>query len=99
MPPGILARNPLDVLKTHVRRRFSLDWCVDTFQIPFFEPGYLRDGLLVGLGLKRAICIDFPSPMRNTRWRQSIHKLPFQPVRFALDPAQEVMVLVELYVV
>jgi len=98
-PPGGLRRNPLDVLKTHVRRRSRLEWSVDTFTVPFFEAASLRDGLLVGLGLKRAICMDLPSAIRNTRLRRSIHPLRFQPVRFALDPTQEVMVLVELYVV
>lgn len=94
--PANAAMRRRDILKDHVRRRFTLDWSRSTFQVPFFRSARLFDGLLIGLGLRSVVCIDLPSAIRGTPYKIWVHDLNFQPYKAVCDAAQDLLILVEL---
>ena len=98
--PGIPPSPRLALLKEHVRRRFTLDWSITRYETPFFSHARLIDGLLVGIGLRCIIWLELPSQIRGTSYRiGALHSnILFQPVAFACDPAQDLVLIVELYV-
>lgn len=98
--------NLLETLNQHVRNWRSLDWEEQSFDIPFDGPFALSHGVFVVVSesfptnFREVKCVTLPSRMRGTAGGiHTLYGVEIEPKDIAIDPSQDLLVLVEEFYV
>lgn len=89
----------LSLLQEHIDRWHTLDWTETRIHLPRGHLYEFSTGVYCLATNNTLTALELPSRVRGTEARQWTHDdFGFELIDFAFDPSQDLLVLVELYV-
>lgn len=96
LPTQSTTSHRLEELIRHTDAWHNLDWTESRLLVPPPEIYDLSDGLYAAITDRVITCVQLPSRISGTEARTWSFENDFSPVEIALDPSQDLLVLVEM---